>query len=107
MRMHPVDIADGWPIVAPEDAGIDGATLGAVVGWLDDLRGSNIHAIVVARGGALVFEHYRRGADDRWGTPLPDQVHGPDTKHDLRSATKSVTGLLIGLALERGLIAGL
>jgi CubicO group peptidase (beta-lactamase class C family) len=98
---------DGWAIAAPDAAGFDAARLSAVASWLDGLPGANIHAIVVARRGALVFEHYRRGADQRWGTHLPDAIHGPSTKHDLRSATKSITGLLVGIALERKLIASL
>lgn len=34
-------------------------------------------------------------------------MHGPTAKHDLQSATKGVTGLLIGVALDRKLLPGL
>jgi CubicO group peptidase (beta-lactamase class C family) len=55
----------------------------------------------------LVFEHYRNGADERWGSHFPEATHGPETKHDLRSATKSVTGLLVGIAHDLKLIPSL
>jgi CubicO group peptidase (beta-lactamase class C family) len=42
-----------------------------------------------------------------WWTLLPDATHGPTTRHDLRSATKSVTGLLFGIAHDRNLIPSL
>jgi CubicO group peptidase (beta-lactamase class C family) len=77
------------------------------VDWLDCLPRANIHSVLVVRRSTLVFEHYRNGADERWRVPLPDATHGPEIKHDLRSATKSVTGLLMGLALERKLIPSL
>jgi hypothetical protein len=40
------------------------------------------------------------------GEPLGNVAHGPDSKHDLRSVTKSVISLLLGLgiALDRKLI---
>jgi CubicO group peptidase (beta-lactamase class C family) len=106
-RGIPADIGDGWPISAPEAAGIDSLELGAVVDWLDGLPRANIHSVLVVRGSTLVFEHYRNGADERWRVPLPSATHGPEVKHDLRSATKSVTGLLMGLVLERKLIPSL
>jgi CubicO group peptidase (beta-lactamase class C family) len=103
----PVKIGDDWTISEPAAVGLDVKELCGVVDYLDGLHQSNIHGILVARRGALVFEHYRKGADDHWGSPLPDAVHGPQTRHDLRSATKSVTGLLIGIACDRQLISSL
>jgi CubicO group peptidase (beta-lactamase class C family) len=100
----PVDRRDGWPVSRPEALDLDPRELCAVVGWLDGLADSNVHSVLIARHGVLVFEHYRRGADSRWGTRLPDVTHGPETKHDLRSVTKSVTGLLTGIAVARQLI---
>lgn len=64
------------------------------------LRG--LHAVVVLRGGAIVFEHYLTGADQAWGRPLGNVAFGPDTLHDVRSVTKSIVALLYGVALERG-----
>ena len=64
----------------------------------------DIHAIVVSRGNAVVLERYFDGPDDAWGRPLGVVSFGPDTLQDLRSVTKSVVGLLYGIALDRGLV---
>jgi len=106
-RSIPTEGADGWTILAPEEVDLDSKTLCAVIDWLDDFSNSSVHSILVARRDALVFEHYRIGPDERWRTALPDAMHGPETKHDLRSVTKSITGLLVGIALDRKLILGL
>ena len=73
--------------------------------WLDELQGSNIHSVLVVRHGSLAFEHYRKGSDRHWARSLPDVVHGPTVLHDLRSISKSVTSLLVGIALDRKLIS--
>jgi CubicO group peptidase (beta-lactamase class C family) len=58
----------------------------------------------VFRRGALAFEHYRKGNDERWDQSLSNAEHGPTTRHDMRSVLKSVTSLLVGIALDRKLI---
>src|SRR5437870_8568906 len=95
---------DGWAASTPEQVDLDPRGLCSLVDWLDHLPGSNIHSVLVARRARLAFEHYRVGADERWQTSLPEASHGPTVKHDLRSATKGITGLLVGIALERKLI---
>jgi len=92
-----------WRKAAPETVGMRGETLAALPRWLDGLPGSNLHGIAVARNGRLIFEHYRSGDDERFGMV----THGPAVKHDLRSVTKVVIGLLIGDAVARRLIPDL
>src|SRR5262249_19043222 len=103
----PAQLPNGWTTSAPETLGLDGGRLGAVVDWLDHLPNANLHSLLVARCGALAFEHYRKGTDACSRDLLPDAQHGVAVKHDLRSVTKSVTGLLAGIALERKHIADL
>ena len=45
-----------------------------------------------------------RWPEDSWGQPLPILPHDPKTKHDIRSATKSVVALLVGVAVDCGLL---
>jgi len=63
---------------------------------------SGLHALLVSKGGTTLFEHYGTGLDERWGQPLGTVAFGPDTPHDLRSVSKSVVGLLYGIALANG-----
>jgi len=88
--------------VAPADAGF-ASNLDA---RLDDLvtsgRAWKLHGVVIMRKGALVLERYDAGEDEIWGTSIGRVAFGPDTLHDLRSVTKSILGLLYGLALARG-----
>jgi CubicO group peptidase (beta-lactamase class C family) len=98
---------DHWPVAAPESVGLAGATLCPMVKWLDDWKLGNIHAVLVARHGTLVFEHYFSGADEHWGRSVGEVAFGPETKHDERSATKSIVALVLGIAIDRGLIKSL
>jgi CubicO group peptidase (beta-lactamase class C family) len=67
----------------------------------------DIHALVVSRGETIVLERYFDGPDDAWGRHLGVVSFGPGTLHDLRSVTKSVVGLLYGIALDHGLVPSL
>ncbi|MFE1600798.1 serine hydrolase domain-containing protein [Methylobacterium sp. ID0610] len=62
----------------------------------------NLHGVVVLRGGRTVLERYFEGEDNARGRPLGRVGFGPETLHDLRSVSKSVVGLLYGIALARG-----
>src|SRR5690242_13941118 len=93
-----------WTIANPESAGLRSEPLRDLVEWLDGFGPANIHSVLVVRHGRLLFEHYRAGEDECWGEPLGNVAHGVDSKHDLRSVTKSVISLLLGIALDRKLI---
>jgi len=67
-----------------------------------DGRVSGLHALLVSRGRTTVFEHYGRGEDQSIGLQLGTVVFAPDVLHDLRSVSKSVVGLVYGIALAAG-----
>ena len=67
-----------------------------------------IHAIALCRHGQLVLERYFTGKDQQIAVgDLGSIAFTGERLHDLRSVTKSIVGLLYGIALERGLVPGL
>jgi CubicO group peptidase (beta-lactamase class C family) len=67
-------------------------------------RADGLHGVVAVRNGETLLEYYGTGADFAWGTSLGVVEFGPETLHDIRSVTKSVTALLYGIALADGLV---
>ena len=98
----PVSYGDGWTLARPESVGMDGGQLCTLDKFIAQWKDANIHAVVVARAGKLVMERYYTGADERLGDPIGTIAYAPDVKHDLRSISKSVTSLLVGIALRQG-----
>jgi CubicO group peptidase (beta-lactamase class C family) len=90
---------DGWPVDRPSEAGFDPAALAALTERIRTGEFPNVHAVLVEYDGRLIFERYFTGRDESWGTSLGEVEHGPETLHDLRSVTKSVTSALLGIAL--------
>ena len=85
---------DGWPVASLEEVGISLETIAPFVQMLidtpmDSLRSLQIHGLMIARNGKLVLEEYFHG------------FHR-ERLHDTRSAAKSITSVLVGAAIERG-----
>ena len=99
----PAALDDGWAIASPESVGLDGARLCAIAARLKEIE-ANVHAVVIVRHGKLVFEQYFSGADERWDV-AGQYDFDATTKHDMRSVSKSVISLLVGIAIDRKLIA--
>jgi CubicO group peptidase (beta-lactamase class C family) len=99
----PIARDDGWP-VAPgnEDKLID---RGALCRMADRLAASsNVHSVLVARGGKLVFERYFKGSDEINGRRVESVTFDAATLHNIKSVSKSVASLALGIAIDRGLI---
>jgi len=60
----------------------------------------NIHGILLIRNGKLVVEEYFAGQDSTGTARAFDR----EMLHEMHSATKSVNALLIGIAIDQGLI---
>ena len=90
----PVALDDGWPVSTLEKEGLDRAAIERFVQFLidlpmDNLSSHQVHSVIIARHGKLVLEEYFHG-------------EGRDQPHDLRSASKSWTSMLIGAAMQSG-----
>jgi CubicO group peptidase (beta-lactamase class C family) len=99
---------DGWNIAAGDDGKLVDTT--ALSKMADRLAasGSNIHSVLVVHRGKLVFERYLLGSDQVptsfFGSRVENVVFNAGTRHAMKSATKSVASLAVGIAIDRGLI---
>lgn len=82
-----------WEQGDPQSARLDPARLAAMTQAVEQGDFQKVTSILIARDGRLVYEHY---FDDG----------GSEAVRDTRSATKTVTGMLIGLAIEDRALAG-
>ncbi len=93
----PTQKNDGWPVGKADQFGLDISVLESFANMLSNESPqtpyeAQTEAFLLARNGVLVFERYFRGYDS-------------EQPHDLRSASKSLTGILPGLAEQAGLVA--
>ena len=100
---------DAWPVAAIDDGKlIDRGALCETTDRLAASSAANVHAVLVARGGKLVFERYFRGSDEVpgriYGRRVENVTFDADTLHDMKSVSKSVASLAVGIAIDQGLI---
>jgi CubicO group peptidase (beta-lactamase class C family) len=98
----PADKGDGWTTAAAENAGFDPAILCGIGPRFDQWKEADVHAVVVVRDGKLVYEHYFAGQDEILGQPIGLVTYDASMLHDVRSISKSITSLIIGIAFDRG-----
>src|SRR5262249_29868799 len=101
----PVARDDGWPVAAVnEDKLIDRGALCRMADRLPASSTANVHGVLVARGGKLLFERYFRGSDEIYSRRVGTVTFDADTLNDMKSVSKSVASLALGIAIDRGLI---
>jgi CubicO group peptidase (beta-lactamase class C family) len=98
---------DGWKTANADSAGVDPVRLAALTGSIRACPELEVHAILIERDGKLIYEEYFDGFDEKWGQPLGRISMTAETRHDLRSVTKSVVSALVGIALNEGAIPSL
>jgi CubicO group peptidase (beta-lactamase class C family) len=86
--------ADGWPTGTLEQVGLSRDSIERFIQMISDTRMDSvsvpeIHGVLIARHGRLVLEEYFHGAHR-------------DQPHDTRSASKSLTSVLVGAAIQSG-----
>jgi len=94
----PDQLADGWRTARAADTGLDEAALASAVQAIidSDPRArppTLMHSMLVAHRGRLVLEEYFFG-------------YGRETPHDVRSAGKTFSSILMGVARRRGVDIG-
>jgi CubicO group peptidase (beta-lactamase class C family) len=103
----PADLQDGWMVGDPGEAGFDSAMLADMRRRIAEGELDNVHAVLIARDGALLYEQYAAGEDRNGLAPPVHTNFNASTRHNGNSITKSLVSLLVGIALQRGWIADL
>jgi CubicO group peptidase (beta-lactamase class C family) len=83
---------DGWTTTSVESVKLSAARLQAMESAIRSGQFKKLTSVLIARHGKLVYEAYFDGSD--W-----------TTLRNTRSATKTVTSMLMGIAIDKGMVA--
>lgn len=97
--LRPAETQDGWRTAAPRQTGLDERPLVGLIGSIAALEPTGlhqpyIHGVLLAHRGKLVVEEYFHG-------------YHRQLTHDSRSAGKTLTSALLGIAIHQGTLASL
>jgi len=95
-------IDDGWQTTAPVSAGFDPSALAALDREIRHGEWGNVHALLIDRGGKLVYERYYSGPDWSYGKSHGTVRFGRKSLHDIRSNGKTIVALALGAAQLEG-----
>jgi CubicO group peptidase (beta-lactamase class C family) len=98
---------DGWKTANADAVGVDSTKLANLTTAVRSWPELGVHAVLIERHGQLIYEEYFEGFDEKWGKSLGKVSMTVETKHDLRSVTKSVVSALVGIAHGEGAIKSL
>jgi CubicO group peptidase (beta-lactamase class C family) len=86
-------LAGDWQTADPASAGLNAARLERMAAAIKAGDFKNITSVLIERHGKLVYEAYF-------------DAGGAEELRNTRSATKTITGMLAGIAIDRGQLAG-
>lgn len=89
----PAPLKDGWPVADAAKAGWQLAPLAAMEAAIASGQAPDTTSVLIARDGKLVYERYFNQG-------------GREVLNNTRSATKGITALLVGAAIDRQLVDG-
>lgn len=88
---HPAQLTDGLPTSKLSAVAVNLQPLKNMVDSIASNGLTNVHSVLIAKNGNLVYENYFNG------------FHA-DIPHDQRSAAKSLGSAIVGIALEEGIL---
>ena len=90
----PTAMQDGWPIDTVSSVSIRGQRLAEMESVIRSGEFKKITSVLIARHGKLVYESYF-------------DEGGPAVLRDMRSATKTITSMLVGIAIDQHKLPGI
>jgi hypothetical protein len=95
-----------WQTISPADAGFVPGFGERLDQFVQGGQAPNIHGVIIVRRGRVAFENYFEGDDqvrDEHGRAHLERVaFSAERSRELRSVSKSIVGLLYGIALREG-----
>jgi len=95
-----------WQTVSAAEAGFVPGFGERLDQFIQSGQAPNIHGVIIVRRGKVAFENYFEGEDqlrDAEGRTYFERVaFSAERSHELRSVSKSIVGLLYGIALREG-----
>lgn len=95
----PTTLGDGWAVGEAEALGMSRERLSALARSVQGGEFAAFTSVLIARRGRLVFEAYHGAARGS-----AEEAMARAALRNTRSATKTVTGMLVGIAIARGLL---
>jgi CubicO group peptidase (beta-lactamase class C family) len=87
----PEKIDDGWEISSLSKEGVDPENINVLIREILNKNLKDIYSVLLVKNGKLILEEYFYG-------------YNRDTKHIMYSASKSVTSILVGIAVDQNMI---
>jgi CubicO group peptidase (beta-lactamase class C family) len=103
----PENINDGIEVSTLEEVHLDANLIAQAIGRIKNGKYGEVHSMLIYKDEKLVLEEYFPGHRYKWDAP---NHHGEwifwdkSTLHGVKSASKSITSLCIGIAIEHGFI---
>jgi CubicO group peptidase (beta-lactamase class C family) len=85
---------DGWATAELSEAGVDSERIGDLIREVLNKNFKNIDSLLLVKDGKLILEEYFN-------------EYGRDDLHELHSVSKSITSILVGIAIDKGMIPNL
>jgi CubicO group peptidase (beta-lactamase class C family) len=99
---RPPETDDGWRSADPEEVGLDPQILSGFLSRVSSGEFGDIHSVLLVRHGRLTVEEYFAEDGTRHGPFIASVFR--NRLHHLASVSKSVTSILVGAAVDGGLI---
>jgi CubicO group peptidase (beta-lactamase class C family) len=103
----PEQTGDGWQTELVNNVGLNPDRFNDLMRFLLNQQNHNVHSVLVIKDGKLVFEEYFSGEEmdiSNYNATYVRKNFDHDTPHFLASATKSITSILTGVAIDKGFL---
>ena len=104
-----IQFGSAWEEASPADVGMEAGPIDRLIELLQTQE-HDYHSLLVVKDGKLVVEEYWDGQDADLTTyefGLADPMaFDRDTPHFQASVTKSITSILVGIAIDKGFLQG-